>query len=190
MSRARSSIHRSLLAVALCASLALLAGTAAAVSQTDVALQGRGGERYLAGGPTGIDAGPHAETYFGHFTIDDAVLGDDGQRLAASVRALAIQISGEQIAALPTRVDVARPGGPSAGARGLAFVDGRLVRGPQDSLGNAYLDVLPGDDNGSSFGNRQGGGGLDVIVAEPSTWSLVAIGLVTLLAALRRRLAS
>ena len=189
MSQARSSIRRSLLAVALCAPLAVLAGAADAVSQTDVAMLAKGGEGYLSGGPAEMDAGPHTETYFGHFTIDDAVLGDDGQRLAASVRALAIQISGEEIAALPTRVDVARPGSPSAGARGLAFVDGRLVRGPQDSLGSAYLDVLPGDDNGSTFGDRGGRGEL-TIVAEPSTWSLVAIGLVTLLAGRRRRAAS
>ena len=186
MSQTRSSIRRSLLGVALCAPLALLAGAADAVSQTDVATQGYRGEGYFSGGPA-IDAGTHTETYFGHFTIDDAVLGDDGQRLAASVRALAIQISGEQIVALSTRVDVARPG--SAGAHGLAFVDGRLVRGPQDSLGSAYLDVLPGNDNGSAFGNRGGRGDL-TIVAEPSTWSLVAIGLVTLLAGRRRRVAS
>jgi hypothetical protein len=126
------------------------------------------------------DSGPAPDVYFGRFTMDDAVLRDDGQPLAAAVRGLALQISGEYVAAYPRRAfaDFTVTGhGSSAGGPG----------NPSSGFGHGYLGLI--HDRGGPGLAESRGLQREVPVTEPPTISLIALGLGMMLLARRRRAA-
>ena len=186
MTRARSPIRLTLLALATVATLAPLAAhavitrTRAADDLAGPAIAsgyGVSGDARLAG-----DSGPVLNAYFGRFTLDDAVLRDDGQPLAAAVRALVVQISWDHVAEYSRHASAdltIASRAPSAG--GLTVVSRRVIGNPSSGFrGRGYLDVTHDP-------VESGGGG--VLVSEPPVVSLIAIGLGVLLMGSRRRAA-
>jgi len=183
MTPARFAIRLTFLFVATSATIVPLAAQAVttrarAPDAADPTSLSLAGDPRLAG-----DSGSVLNAYFAPFTLDDAVLHDDGQPLAAAVRALAFQISGEYVAAYPRRgVDDLTLAGRARGAD-LKVASGRLIDNPSTGLhGHGYLGIIR---NEPGFRDLRRG----VLVAEPPTASIIAIGLGMLLMGLRRRAA-
>jgi|KBSSwiStaDraftv2_1062776.scaffolds.fasta_scaffold397425_1 hypothetical protein len=140
------------------------------------------------------------DTYFGEFSIDDALLTEDGENLAALVYDFVIEIAGvvwDYLMNDPNSVfeGFRGPGGLGADSPGFDVADGEVVNlrggvyGPGDA---AYVDFSPlGPDGGlNRFAAGDGrtfayGDMLIARIPEPPTWALIVIGLFAL--AMRKR---
>jgi hypothetical protein len=140
------------------------------------------------------------DTYFGEFSIDDALLTEDGENLGAVVYDFFIEFASvvwDYLMEDPDSVfeGFRGPGGLGVDSPGFDVVNGEVVNlrggvyGPGDA---AYVDFSPlGPDGGL---NRFGAGDGrtfaygDMVIAripEPPTWALVVLGLLA--AGLRKR---
>lgn len=133
------------------------------------------------------------DTYFGEFTIDDALLTTDGENLAALVYDFVIEIAGITWDYLAPDPDSAfygfrGPDGLDSDSPGFDVAGGELVnlQGGVYGLSDIpYVDFSPfGPDGGlNRFGAGDGrtwayGDMLIARIPEPSTWTLIAIGLM------------
>ena len=138
------------------------------------------------------------DTYFGSVTIDDALLGEDGENLAALVYDLVIEIAGitwDYLAPYPDSAfyGFRGPGGLGADSPGFDVLDGEVVnlQGGVYGLSDVpYVDFSPlGPDGGlNRFGAGDGRtwayGDMSIFrIPEAPTWTLFVIGLVAAFAA-------
>jgi hypothetical protein len=141
------------------------------------------------------------DSWFGEFTIDDALLADDGENLGAIVYDFVIEIAGILWDFLAPDPDSAfygfrGPDGLGSASPGFDVVDGEIVnlRGGVYGLADVpYVDFSPLGPYGglNRFGTGDGrtfayGDMFVTRVTEPATWALVVAGLGALIAARRR----
>jgi PEP-CTERM motif len=160
----------------------------------------------VSGDPNGVGgfgcAIAAGDTYFGHFTIDDALLGDTGENLAAVVYDFVIEIAGivwDYLAPYPDSAfyGFRGPDGLGSGSPGFDVVDGALANlrgGVYGASDPPYVDFSPlGADGGTNrFGAGDGRtwayGDMRIArVPEPATWALGLIGVAAAGLARKRR---
>jgi hypothetical protein len=140
------------------------------------------------------------ESYFGEFTIDEALLAEDGENLAALVYDFVIEISGIVWDFLMPDPDSAfygfrGPDGLGSQSPGFDVVDGEIASlhgGVYGISDTPYVDFSPlgpyGGLNrfGAGDGRTWAYGDMYVTrVPEPATWTLILIGLAAALTAMR-----